>query len=510
MKQKKARTTYLLMTLVTFMSFGLTLLSPVNPVQAAGNGDKLRRVVLPPLMQSYERPLVTVVSYTPSESPIIPGQDFSVRVKLRNSGQLTANNVVAVFTNSEIITRDNGGVVAVGQINAGGEASFRQNLTATWEIWGLTTASIALALSYSDDAGTIYTENFNLNFEANTPYRVTPTYTPSPTPTPGVAFRPQMVVTSYSTNPDLLQPGNRFTLTLEIQNQGSDNAEQVTLIVGGGSSSSGGENGTPVPGGTSGGSGEFTNFAPLGSSNIQTLGDVPASEALSAQQEMIVNVTTAPGAYSMRLSFAYQNDKGINFNDDQVITLLVFYPPVVEVNFYRQPDVFYAGQPGLLPLQIVNLGKNSVVFGNMSVTATGAQLTNNVILVGRLDSGGFYPLDASIVPDAPGSLELNITVDYTDDFNQPQVLEKNLTIEVLEGGFETPGGEVSPGEGQEGIPGEFPPIQPETFWQKLWRFIRGLLGLDSGLPEIQPGIETPIPSEEIKPGGGPIVVPPKG
>ena len=38
--------------------------------------------------------------------------------------------------------------------------------------------------------------------------------------------------------------------------------------------SGGGGGGTPVPGGVSGGGGDFANFAPVGASNVQSLGDL--------------------------------------------------------------------------------------------------------------------------------------------------------------------------------------------------------------------------------------------
>jgi hypothetical protein len=442
------------------------------------------------------RPIVVIQSYSPTD-PIYPGQNFNLKIRLLNSGQQTATNVIATFTNGELMARDTGGVVSVGDIEPGGFKNFSQPLTATWDVWGKITTSISMLLTYSDAGGTTYTEDFTITFLVETPYGNTPTATPTVTPTPGASLRPQMVVTSYTTDPVILQPGTHFTLQLNVQNMGLGDAEQITLIVGGGSSSSGGADGTPGPGGTSSG-GDFSNFAPLGSSNIQTLGDLPAGGSLTAEQSMIVNVTTNPGAYSMRLSFAYDNDKGVNFNDDQVITLLVYYPPVVEINFYRMPDPFFVGQPGTLPIQIINMGKSSAVFGNMRVNTSGAQLSNNIIFVGFLDPGGFFPMDASVIPDSPGTLELQVSVDYTDDFNQARIIEKTLTIDVLEGGA------VGPGEGEGGIPpgegvgpeGPITPTQPETFWQKIWRFIRGLFGLDSGqtTPEVPAGGE-PVPTE---------------
>src|SRR5829696_1649240 len=100
----------------------------------------------------------------------------------------------------------------------------------------------------------------------------------------------QLVITSYAVSIDPLQPGEQFTLTATVQNVGNVRAQNITMIVGGGSSgTSGGE--TPQPGGVSGGSGEFTNFAPVGASNVQSLGDLAAGDMIQAKQNLIVNVS---------------------------------------------------------------------------------------------------------------------------------------------------------------------------------------------------------------------------
>jgi hypothetical protein len=292
-----------------------------------------------------------------------------------------------------------------------------------------------------------------------------------------------LLINSYKTDLQILQPGLQFSLEMEVQNVGDAGAKRVVMIVGGGTASSGEVSGTPNPGGTSGGSGEFTNFAPIGSSNVQSLGDLPVAAGMTARQVLIVNVSTNPGAYPMKISFVYVDEQGRTYVDDQVITLLVYSLPNVSVEFYQPPQPFFVGQPGMLPLQIINMGRKSAVLGNMRVSAEGAELTNNVILIGNLDPGGYFPLDATIIPSAPGPLDLNITVEYTDDFNQPQQINQVLTIQVLESapGPEGPGGPTAPGNSLgPGESGNVPVLPPETFWQKLWRFILGLLGLDSG------------------------------
>jgi hypothetical protein len=81
------------------------------------------------------------------------------------------------------------------------------------------------------------------------------------------------------------------------------------------------------------------------------------------------------------------------------------------------------------------------------------------------------------------------------------VITKTLAIDVME----QPIIEPPIDDGQNGGP-VVTPDQPETFLQKIWRFILGLVGLDSGSNSTQsPGgdisKETPIPEEQ------PIIVP---
>jgi hypothetical protein len=449
------------------------------------------------------RPLIVVESYGTNVKSIKPGEEFNLQVKLKNMGGRSALNIVATFTPGDFIPRKSGGVVAVSEIGPGDNHRLNQPLIASPGLSGKTLSTLVMQVSYTDAAGTTYSETFNLTLSVTAPqYLPGPTSTPTPTPTSAASNRPQLVITTYDTDVPLLQPGYRFNLRLQVQNMGNTDAKRVTMILGGGSSSGGGLDGTPDVGGISGAGGDFGNFAPVASSNVQFLGDLPAGSTLDASATLIVNASANPGAYPMKITFAYVDERGRAFNDDQVITLLVYSLPIVEINFYRQPDPLFAGQPGLLPLQVVNLGRKTAILGNMKVTAQGAQFSNNTVLVGALDVGGYYTLDATVIPDQPGPLELLVTIDYTDDFNQPQVISRTLSVEVQEMIMPEPGA----GEGE---PIE-PVLQPETFWQKVWRFVRGLLGLDSAVPTPAP-LEVPpgeIPPSEVPPGqplprGGP-------
>jgi hypothetical protein len=153
------------------------------------------------------------------------------------------------------------------------------------------------------------------------------------------------------------------------------------------------------------------------------------------------------------------------------------------------------GQPNLLPLQVVSLGKRTVVLGKFLMETNGGTLENGESLVGSLDPGGYFTLDAMLTPYGPGPIDLMITIEYTDDFNQVRTITQTLTVEVSDIVIESAPDPSAPG-GDGGVP-----MVAESFWQKVWRFILGLFGLDSGSSSTAPVLEQPtmIP---ILPGGG--------
>lgn len=438
--------------------------------------------------QDTGRPVVMIASYGTSDTPA-RGEDFNLTVIFKNKGQRPAYNMFIEFVSGELIPRNNGGTQSIYQLIMDESKGIVQGFKVSPDLWGATVASVTVNIEYTDDVGNAYSDSFAISIDLKGPTYVAPT----PTPTAGPVIQPQLVVTSYDTDVEVLQPGSSFELMLDISNLGNAPAKAVSMVLGGGSVEINPE-GTPQPG-ISGGEGEFANFAPLNSSNIQFIGDVAPGETLSMSQKIIVNVSTTPGAYSLKYSFIYMTDSGEKVVDNQVITLLIYQMPVIEVGFYQDPGPIYAQQPTNLPLQVVNLGKQNTVLGNMQITAENAYLENNTALVGTVEAGFYFTLDTMIIPDAAGPLDLNIKINYTDDFNQPRVYETVLSLEVLEaavlpdsmGDMMNEGGDAPMDmSGDMQIDEGFDFNSPETFWQKLLRVVKGLFGLDSSPVQPEP------------------------
>jgi hypothetical protein len=432
------------------------------------------------------RPLISVSTYNTGSAKLYAGSEFTLQVTLRNDGQAQANNVVVVFEGADFFPRETGGVRTAGSIGAGNSVTVSQKFLIGDALAWANIAPIRATVSYSDAAGVAYTESFTLSVVIAEPA----SSGTSATATPNIPLRPQLVVIGYLTDVDPLQPGSIFTLTLDVKNLGTSDAKAVSVVVGGGVSG-GDDMGTPQAGGISGGQSDLSTFAPMGSSNVVFMGDITKDAMVSVSQQLVVSVTAAPGAYTLKLSFVYSDAKGNRLIDDQVITLLVYSLPMVEVSFYRDPGMFTAGMDNMLPLQIINLGKKTYVLGNLKVTADNADVYNNVLMVGALDPGGYFTLDASLFPYQEGPLELKILINYTDDFNQPRTIEQVILIEIQ------PAMDIPPDMGGEGMNGGYVEPQPETFWQKVLRFFKGLFGLGSGVEEQPIYEESPIKEEFV-------------
>lgn len=423
------------------------------------------------------RPMLTVAEYYLNSGKIAAGSDFQLAVRLKNTGSGDAQNIIVAYDGgTSFYPKNTGGISTVSGISAGSSKSVTQDFTGAGELAWTPIATIKLTVSYTDSAGTAYSDVFSLTFNVSTGLTQSSSSSSSTS-----LNQTQLVITDYMVDVDLLQPGTTFTLNLEVKNMGAGDAKGVAMVMGGAGSTST-ETTTTQSGGISGGGGDLSKFAPLDSSNLVYIGEITSGSTVSLTQKLIVNVTTEPGVYTLKFSFVYNDSKGNKTVDDQVITLLVYSLPQVESSFYMDPGFFYVGTPSTLPIQVTNLGKKTCVLGNMRITADGEEIFNNVSLVGALDPGGYYTLDAEITPSKEGPLDIVVTINYTDDFNQPRTLVQKISVEVQPAMEITPdpGLENPEGNGMSGLPVD---QMPETFWQKVGRFFKGILGLGSGRSE---------------------------
>ena len=378
------------------------------------------------------RPQLVIESAQTEPAILGPGDAFSLTLCLANRGSRTATQVVIGAASPELAVPAGGSnVVAVERIG------LDQAVTTTLplvlgEVTQAGRSGLEIALDYSDYQGGSYGDRQSVGVEIST----------------ALADRPQLIIADYATTPGPLAPGDAFTLTLEVSNVGGGEAQRLTLTLGG-----------------EGGSG-LAPFAPLQSSNVKFVPALAAGATVEVMQRLVVDGGADPGAYSLPLALAFDDARGTRHSDSQLISLLVRRRPHLQISFYRPVEVVTVGIPFDLPVEVTNIGRTLVNVSTLEMTSEQLEIQDGSLYLGPLDGGTSGSLEATGVAQEGGTAEVQVAVHYLDDFEQPQIVTKTLTVEVEE-----------------------PVVVPESadeedqkeqgFWDKLLRVLRGLVGLGS-------------------------------
>lgn len=365
-----------------------------------------------------------------------PGDAFDLTLTVSNRGSRTATGVVLSGAAPDLaLPAEGGSSVALDPIGINRTATVTLPLV-LGEVTQAGRRNFDIALTYGDYSGGGYSDQQSVGLEVST----------------ALANRPQLVIDEYEIEPDSLAPGQTFTLTLTIDNVGGGDAQRTTLTLGG----AGGEGLGP--------------FAPQRSSNVKYIASVPAGESVAVIQQLLVNGAAEPGAYSLPATLAFDDAQGTRHTEDQIISLLVRRPPHLEIGFYRPVGSAMVGQPIELPIEVNNIGRSMVNVSTLELSSEALEIPDGSFYLGALDGGTAGSWETTATPQEGGTVELQVTINYLDSFEQPQVVTETLTVEV-----EAP--EVEDAEPDAAAPPDEAEETPQGFWNRLGRALRGFFGL---------------------------------
>jgi hypothetical protein len=371
---------------------------------------------------------------------------------------MDAYNVVITFSSNDLTPTSSGGVSVISSLPVD-ESKARTQYFAVADDIDYSPATINIDVDYKDANGNSYSQSFTISISIAG-------YGPYRTATP--VGRPQIIVKTYETDLETLQVGSSFLLAMNLQNKGLLTAYNVDMTIGSGS-----EDGDEI-------------FMPVGTSNIQVIGNVGVEQIVKAKQSFVVSSDAEPGVYPLTLEFTYRDEDGNEFTDEQIISLMVYLVPSIEISFYEDPEPFTVGEEGTLPIQVINIGSDSVLLSNILIDVEDATLSNNWTFIGTLESGGSFTIDTDIIPEQAGTYSVDIIVEYQDNFKNSMDVSESLSITVEGSGFgggPDQGGNTAIEQASNETPSQ--PIgqggeqEESTFWDILLRFIRGMIGFDS-------------------------------
>ncbi len=409
---------------------------------------------------------VTVARYSVEPAVGQPGSPLTVRLVLSNSGNRDASQVIVrvnTSADSLLLPGPQGDSFPVGTLEAGEEIEIDLPMILNPSARpGPQLQTLALAFLQDDEPQTV---NSGVTIEVGE-RRVS---------------APLFILDSYSTDPAALSPGDRFTLSLTVVNAGDTLAGDVLLLFGG-------VNQTPQPtpsGGNSGGSPTPTSsspqltgatFAPTGAGATRFVGDIAANGGrIEIEQEFIVSGSVQSGIYDLPVTLRYTTASGTTAQETLQANLVVRTRPRLRITLDEsviQP--INVGEPSPVTVRVINIGRQDVSLTLARVSVDGGELLEgSESFVGPMRAGEERTIDATVLVQEEGTVELRFSVDYLDDFNQEQSIETEFALEAVIP--EIPDDLFPPGE----LPGldSLPPSEPERDW--LARLVLALMGLGS-------------------------------
>lgn len=384
---------------------------------------------------AYGKPEVVIQSAGTEPDGVRAGGFFTLSLSVINRGDYTATSV-QVSVNAEGLAVPRGATnTVIFDTMATNEPQTVEFPLALSEDATNGYHSLGVTLSYKDYYGREYSseQSVGVNVSSST------------------TSQPLVLLTAYSTEPVSLSPGDAFILHLEITNVGQTSAAQVLVTLGG-----------------QDGSGTRP-FALLDAGNVKFIQRLAAGESLDLEQRIVLDGAAESGVYNLPVTLEYEAESGARESETQNLNLLVSRRPQLQIDYFEPPNIGLVGEPVDLLIEVVNIGRNLVNVSTLEVDGQDLEVLQGTSFIGALDGGTSGSLDASVIPQRSGELSVNVTVNYLDDFNQPQQITETLSLMVEEQAAPPPGqARINEENGEQG-----------GFWSGLLRFIRGLFGLGS-------------------------------
>lgn len=289
---------------------------------------------------------------------------------------------------------------------------------------------------------------------------------------------PRLLIESYTTDPASVTPGAAVTLELELTNVGGGPANEVFVRLGQDSTTLG-------------------PLAPVGSSNLQYVAQIDGGDSETITYNLIADGSAEAGIVAIDVQLEYLDEFGINHEETQTISVQVVATPHFQVGLFDEvPDPIFIGDTFDLSIEIINIGQTQINVSTIEVISDDLAIDNGSAYVGPLDGGTSGTIIASAEAEQAGTAEVEVRVNYLDNFQQPQIYVQTLTFEVADEGESTAEDEDEPSSPSRNNDDDEPSEEEDTELtasDRILRAILGFFGLGTQPAEIP---EFPQPSGE--------------
>jgi len=210
-----------------------------------------------------------------------------------------------------------------------------------------------------------------------------------------------LILASYATDPENLESGSKFALTLTVKNPGSDSAEDVVVQIGATST-------TPAT--------DSSALVVLGSGSAQYIGAIDAGQSNSnASFQILANPAAPGGARSVPVTLTWKS-QGYEHTASESVGILVSTAVALDTSL-TPPARQGINVPFATLAEVHNSGTKKVRGVQIQFSGSGAVPSDaTTIPVGDLEPGETRSVEMKYVASLVGRAKLAATVSYVDDF----------------------------------------------------------------------------------------------
>ncbi|SEA66026.1 hypothetical protein SAMN04515656_11927 [Eubacterium aggregans] len=239
--------------------------------------------------------------------------------------------------------------------------------------------------------------------------------------------QPLLQITSVSTYPEAVSPGDNFDVFLTIVNNGNYNAYNTNISV------------LNISGSKTS---DLDVFSMSGSGNHVYVGQVDSFGATSATLHMAVSPVATAKNYNLNIqidtvdgdgnSYSYPETIGLFVNESTSMSLVA--PSELTVSSENSTTTTATDSKdsakGNLSMEVANLGTNAVRGVQLQLSGSGLSIKDTSTYYGTFEKDDADTFTTTVTADTPGNYDLTAELRYVDSFNNERKITKNIKITV--------------------------------------------------------------------------------
>lgn len=225
---------------------------------------------------------------------------------------------------------------------------------------------------------------------------------------------PVLVIRSYATSPARAVVGTPFDLTIAVHNATGRRADNVVVSLGQSAATA---------------SASPSALTVLGTGNAKFLGTLKGQRESTVTFQVIAPPGTSPGAITVPVTVSFEHQDARQ-EVAYTIGILVERNASLSLVMAEAPTTAVVGEPFPVSFEIANAGSFALSGVTLSVETSEAVVTDGTVFIGTMDAAATEGIDATVLPEREGSLDVSVVLSYTDEFGRPQSYRQTKTVTV--------------------------------------------------------------------------------